>query len=138
MPKPDLSQLQNELLRAGISPRHVRRTVDELSDHFEDLVEHALIEKNDIQAAKQRALDELGDYRDIANAIRLHPEFRCWALRFPRLALVLYPLTYFVLNPVMVGVNHAADLARWMTCIFLGGAATAAIFLFMQLSIALT
>ena len=38
----DLSRLQSELLRSGVAPRHVRRTVDELNDHYEDLVEQAL------------------------------------------------------------------------------------------------
>lgn len=138
MPRPNLAELRNELLRAGIAPRHVRRVVGELDDHFEDLVERSLIEGTDLQSAELQALDDLGDYRDIAHAMRLQPELRRWAFRYPYLAIVVYPLTFFALKPVMAGVEHAGDVARWATCIFLGGMATAAMFLFMQLSIALT
>jgi len=138
MPRPSLAELQNELLRAGIAPRHVRRTVGELNDHFEDLVEFALSDGADVNAAQIQALDDLGDLRDVARAMRLQPELRSWAFRFPHLAMVVYPLTFFALKPVMVGVELAGPVARWVTCIFLGGIVTAAIFLCMQLSIALT
>ena len=60
MPRLDLAELQNELLRSGISPRHVRRTVAELNDHFEDLVDHALAEGAEPTTARERALVELG------------------------------------------------------------------------------
>ncbi len=138
MPRPNLAELQNELLRAGIAPRHVRRTLGELSDHFEDLIDHALVDGVDLNTAQLRALDDLGDLRDVAKAMRLQPQLRSWAFRFPHLAMVVYPLTFFALKPVMVGVEHAGHVARWATCILLGGIVTAAIFLFMQLSITLT
>ncbi len=138
MRRPNLRELQNELLKAGIAPRYVRRTLDELHDHYEDLFEYALNDGCDAAAAEWRAIDELGDIRDIAEAMRRQPELRSWAYRFPHLAMVVYPLTFLAVKPVMVGVEHAPDLARWATCIFLGGVATAATFLIMQLSIALT
>ena len=84
---------------------------------------------------------DLGDLRDLAAAIRSQPELRSWAYRFPHLALLVYPLTCLALLPavpVMAGIAHAGYLARWAACIFLSGVVTAAIFLFMQLTIALT
>lgn len=141
MPRLDFSELQSELLRCGVSPRHVRRTVGELSDHYQDLVDRALADGAESDTAQARALAELGDLHDIAAAIRAQPELRSWAYRFPYLALIVYPLTCLALlpaMPVMVGVAHAANLARWAACILLGGVVTAAIFLFMQLTIALT
>jgi hypothetical protein len=39
MPQPRFDRLSERLLRAGIAPRHVRRYVRELSDHFDDLCE---------------------------------------------------------------------------------------------------
>jgi len=138
MPRPGLADLQNDLLRAGIAPRHVRRTVGELNDHFEDLVNDALIDGTNIDAAQVQALGDLGDLRDVAQAMRLQPELRSWAYRFPHLAMVVYPMTFFAIKPIMVGVELAGQVARWATCMFLGGIVTAAIFLFMQLSIALT
>ena len=72
MPRPDLSGLQNELLRSGVAPRLVRRTVSELSDHYEDLVDSALADGVEPDAAEQRALTELGDWHDVAAAVVLH------------------------------------------------------------------
>jgi hypothetical protein len=55
--------------------------------------------------------------------------------------VVVYPLTCLALlpaMPVLAGVAHASLLARWTTCVLLGGFVTAAIFLVLQLSIALS
>jgi uncharacterized membrane protein len=137
----DLSELQNELLRSGVAPRVVRRTVGELSDHYEDLVDCALADGVESDAAEQRALAELGDWHDLAAAVRSRPELRSWAHRFPYLALIVYPLTCLAVlpaMPVMVGVANAAHLVRWAACIVLSAVVTSAIFLFMQLTIALT
>jgi len=140
MPRLKLDELRNGLLRSGVSPRHVRRTVTELGDHFEDLVENALDSGADPEAARARALSDLGDLRDIAMAVRDQPELRSWAYRFPHIALVVYPITCLALLPavpIVAGVTHAGSLARWMMCIILGGVVTAGIFLLMQLSITL-
>lgn len=141
MPRLDLAELENELLRSGMSPRHVRRTVGELRDHFEDLVDHALAEGTEPTTAQERALEELGNLNDVAAGMRSQPELRSWAYRYPYLALIVYPLTCLALLPavpVVAGITHAGYLARWAACILLSGVVTAAIFLFMQLSITLT
>jgi len=141
MPRPNLAELQKDLLRAGIAPRHVRRTVGELTDHFEDLIDHALIDGVDLDTAQLRALDDLGDLGDVARAMRLQPELRSWAFRFPRVAAVVYPLTCVVLlpaAPVFIGAAHANYLARWAVCLFLSGVVTAAMFLMLQMAITLT
>lgn len=141
MPRLDLAGLQNDLLRAGVAPRHVRRTVAELTDHYDDLVGNALADGADRAAAEKSALRDLGDLRDIAAAIRAQPGLRSWANRFPYVALIVYPLTYVALLPaipIMAGVAHAGALGRWAACIFLSGVVTAAMFLFLQLSIVLT
>lgn len=141
MPSLDLSELRNHLFRSGVAPRHVRRTIAELNDHYEDLVDCAMASGADINDAHIRACDDLGDLRDVAQAVCAQPELRSWAHRFPHIALIVYPLTCLALlpaAPVMFGVAHAADLAKWVLCIFLGGFVTAAMILFLQLSITLT
>ena len=141
MPELNLTKLQNDLLRAGVSPRHVRRTVNELSDHYEDLVDNALADGAAAGDAQRRAQDEIGDMREVALAMRANPDFRSWAFRYPYLALLVYPLTCIVLLPavpVMAGVAHAGFLARWAACIIISGFVTASIFLMLQLSILLT
>ena len=61
MPRPDLSQLQTQLLRSGVAPRHVHRTVVELDAHFDDLVDEALDSGTDLAQAEQQAIRQLGD-----------------------------------------------------------------------------
>ena len=141
MPDLDLSELRNYLLRSGVAPRHVLRTVAELNDHYEDLVDSATVAGADMKEAHIRARDDLGDLRDVARAVCAQPELRSWVHRFPYVALIVYPLTCLALlpaTPVMFGIAHAADLAKWVLCIFLGGLVTAAMILFLQLSITLT
>jgi len=129
------------LLRSGISPRHVRRTIDELNDHYEDLVEQALSDGATRLEAEKSASERLGHARDIVLAARAQPELRSWAFRFPRIAAFVYPLTFLALlpaAPVLLGYAHANYLARWAACLFLSAIVTAAMFLFLQLAITLT
>lgn len=133
MPRPDFRSLRNELLRSGVAPRHVRRTVLELSDHFDDLV--------DAGASEQQAMKELGELNEIRQAVLARPELRSWAYRFPHIALFIYPLTCLVLLPVVpvfAGVAHASYLGRWTASIVLSGLVTAAMFLVLQLIIVLS
>ena len=137
----DLSRLQTGLLRSGVAPRHVRRTIDELSDHYEDLVEQGLSEGIDSRSARSGAMTMLGELEDIAQAVRAQPELRSWAFRFPRVAAVVYPLAFIMLlpaAPVFIGAAHANHLARWAVCLFLSGVVTAAMFLMLQMAITLT
>lgn len=137
----DLSRLRKELIRSGIAPRHVRRTLDELSDHYEDLVEQGLSDGATRLEAHAHASDILGDIHDIGDAVRARPELRSWAYRFPRVAALVYPLTFLVLlpaAPVFLGYAHANYVARWVVCLFLSAFVTAVMFLFLQLAITLT
>jgi hypothetical protein len=140
MREPDFQQFESELLRVGIAPRHVRRTVAELREHLDDLVEAALESGFEIQLARRQAAAQMGDLQQVAIAMRACPEMRSWSYRFPRIAVVIYPLTCLALLPavpVLAGVAHASVLARWTACVLFGGLVTAAIFLVLQLSIVL-
>ena len=138
MPEPDFKQFRSELLQAGISPRHVRRTITELEDHLDDLVDAQLASGCDAATAQRRAGREMGSLTDVAIAMRACPELQSWAYRYPRLAVVVYPLTCLALLPaipVIAGVAHAPQLARWSACLFMGALVTASIFLILQLAI---
>jgi hypothetical protein len=135
MPRPDLAALAQDLLRFGMAPRRVRRTVDELDAHFDDLVADAIATGLDRDSAERQALGQLGAMQDIAMAARARPELRDWAHRFPHLALVVYPLGCAAVLPAAPVIAHAGDLARWAACILFGGFVTAAILLFLQLTI---
>lgn len=140
MPDVYFKELQADLLRAGIAPRHVRRTVTELEEHFDDLLAEHVGSGTDPIAAHEQALADLGSPDLIVEAMHARPELHSWAYRFPRIALLVYPLTYVVLLPVMpvfAGVAHAPQIARWGLCMMLGGLVTASMFLLLQLSILL-
>jgi hypothetical protein len=141
MPRPDLSRLRNHLLRSGVAPRHVQRTVEELDAHFDDLVEAALGNGNDRARAERQALEQLGDTNVLADAVCARPELRSWAADHPRTALVVYPLACLAVLPLMpfiAGIANASVVARWVACALLGGLVTATMLLVLQLSITLT
>jgi hypothetical protein len=138
MPRPNLSELRNELLRSGISVPHVHRAVSELGDHFEDLVDAGVSEGLRQDEAEQRALAALGDLHVVTNAMREQPELKSWAWNHPRLAMIVYPLACVAALPavpVRAGVHHAPAIARWAACLVIGGFVTAFMFLVLQLSI---
>lgn len=137
----DRRRLQRDLTAAGVAPRHVRRTIEELQDHFDDVVEQQLEAGADRLTACQNALQSLGRIEDIVAAVRARPELRSWAFRFPRLAALVYPLTFVALlpaAPVFIGYANASLVVRWVACLFLGAVVTAGLFLFLQLVITLT
>lgn len=138
MAEPDFARFEELLMRAGVSPRHVRRSVAELREHFGD-IEDALrrqgVSRSD---ARRMAFTELGDLAVIAAGIASHPELKCWSRRWPRMACVVYPLAWICLVPVMpviTGARHASLIARWGTCLVLSAGFTAALMLALQLAI---
>ena len=137
----DSKRLRQLLIGAGIAPRHVRRTVEELQDHFEDIVEQELEEGADRLTACRTALEALGSVDDIIAAVRSRPELRSWAHRYPRIAALVYPLSFVALlpaAPVFIGYANASLVMRWAACLFLSALVTAGLFLFLQLVITLT
>ncbi len=141
MPRPNFTGLRRELLRSGISPRHVYRAITELDEHFEDLVHAGLEDGRERVVAERNAMDALGDLGAVSRAMRHQPELKGWAWRHPRLAMFIYPLACIAALPavpVIAGVQHAPQIARWAICLLVGGFVTALMFLVLQLSITLT
>ena len=60
MREPDFNALATNLLQQGIVPRHVHRTVNELRDHYEDLVDSAVDAGASSEAAHCIAAQQLG------------------------------------------------------------------------------
>ena len=140
MAAPDFQRLGKDLLRAGIAPAHASRAVAELEDHYVDLVEAAVVEGRSRVDAEIAATQRLGEMSDILKAMKGRPELRSWAAKWPRLALVVYPLACVAALPavpVIAGVQHASLLGRWLACLAIGGFITASMMLVLQLSITL-
>jgi len=138
MREPDFNVLANRLLRNGISPRHAHRTVNELRDHYDDLVDAAVDEGADSRTARLRAASELGTMDDFVAEMASRRELKTWAKRYPHLAVVAYPIACLVVLPaipVFVGIANRAALIRWGASLLAAGLVTAVLLLIMQLSI---
>jgi hypothetical protein len=83
MPQPRFERLTERLLHAGIAPRHVRRYVRELRDHFDDLMREEKAGGAARELAETRALSRLGNDEDLAQAMLSKPELRSLTARFP-------------------------------------------------------
>lgn len=140
MREPDFTSLNKRLLRCGIAPAHAERTVNELRDHYHDLLDEAVdagMSRNDAAA---RACEKLGEMDVLLAEMQSHTELKSWAFRHPRIALVLYPLGCLAMLPALplvAGARHAPDVARWGTSLLLAGLFTATMLLVLQLSIVL-
>lgn len=140
MREPDFSALTNELLRMGITPRHVHRAVTELRDHYDDLVDAAVDTGANSKAARRIASLQLGSIEQFAAEMSSHRELKTWSFRYPRLAVVVYPLACLAVLPgipVFAGVAHRSALMRWGTSLLAAGLVTALMLLVLQLSIIL-
>ena len=140
MREPDFSVLAGHLLKSGISPRHAHRTVNELRDHYDDLVDAAVDEGANSKNARLSAANELGKLDDFVAEMASRRELKTWAFRYPRLAVIVYPIACLAVLPAMpvfVGIAHRTALMRWGASLLVAGMVTALLLLIMQLSIIL-
>jgi hypothetical protein len=140
MREPDFNALAMQLLKNGISPRHAHRAVNELRDHFDDLVDAAVDEGANSKSARLQATIELGTTDNFVAEMASRRELKTWAFRYPRVAVVVYPLACLAVLPavpVFAGIAHRAALIRWCASFLAAGVVTAMILLIMQLSIIL-
>jgi hypothetical protein len=138
MPDPDFNALQEEFLKVGIAPDHARRACRELQEHYEDLVREFREAGLPGDTAKRRSVVALGRREDLVAAMNQRRELKTWAYRYPRAAVVFYPLACLVALPVMpvvAGVTRASLLARWGASLLGAGILTAALLLLLQLTI---
>lgn len=108
--------LRLELLRRGVTPVYVDRTIVELGEHYADLESAALASGLCARDAERAALASLGDEQSIAAAILSQPELLTFSTRYPRVAYYLQSAaTIGTLPglPLMFCIEHRPELARW-------------------------
>ena len=110
--------LRLELLRSGVTPVYIERTILELEEHYSDLENAALASGVDAHEAARVALATLGNERAIAAAVLAQPALLTFSTRYPRVA------QYLTLPglPLMFCIEHRPELTRWVAA--LGLAAT--------------
>jgi hypothetical protein len=115
------NRLSERLLHAGIAPRHVRRYVRELGDHFDDLVREEKADGATRELAETRALSRLGNDDDLANAMLSRPELRSLTARYPWAVFGIAPLVIPLLSAVAAlyfeiwFINHVHGLFSYLT-----------------------
>ncbi|HUG72607.1 MAG TPA: permease prefix domain 1-containing protein [Steroidobacteraceae bacterium] len=103
------ARLAQRLLRGGVGLRHVRRTLRELRDHREDIVERMVNQGHDRAAARHEAHRLLGDPDSLVAQMTVRPELRSRARRFAWLLFVLGPM------PMVCALGLLATLAAMVT-----------------------
>jgi hypothetical protein len=78
-----LRELRERLLRAGVAPRHVRRYLTELREHWADLTAEEERAGGNPSDAAALALARLGRVDDLARTMIERPELRSWTARAP-------------------------------------------------------
>jgi hypothetical protein len=116
MPDGRFESLRLELLRSGVTPIYVERTILELAEHYSDLESAALASGLSADEAARTACATLGNERAIAAAILMRPELLTFRTRYPRVAHYLHSAaTIGALPglPLMFCIEHRPELARW-------------------------
>lgn len=90
MPK-QFRDLREQLLRAGVAPRHVRRYLRELGEHFADLTAEELRAGRTPAEAEAAAIARLGSADGLAQAMMRQPALRAWSTRAPWAVVGLGP-----------------------------------------------
>lgn len=138
MRDPDFNSLAKSLLESGIAPRHAHRTVNELRDHYDDLVDFAVDDGMNSKQARAFATKQLGSMDQFVDAMRSRRELKTWAFRYPHVALIVYPVACLVALPaipVFAGFAHRSTVARWGASLLAAGLVVAATMLGLQLMI---
>lgn len=112
-------ELRERLLRAGIAPRHVRRYLAELTDHWADLTAEEQRAGRDRAEAESAAFARLGEVDHLAKAMIDQRQFQSISARAPWLIFGLAPIC------LLASAYFAACAILWSGWkIFLPGADT--------------
>ena len=107
--------LRLELLRGGVSPLYVERTILELGEHYEDLENDARCAGMSEEDAALTALKMLGSEQTIAAAVMARPELMSWSHRWPTVALCVRSAATIGALPALPVLYcvRSEELVRW-------------------------
>jgi hypothetical protein len=129
MPDTRFEALKLELLKGGVAPVYVARTLLELEEHFRDLELDALERGLCASDAAAAARAALGEDRALAAAVLARHELLEWRVRWPRVACCLRSAAAIGVLPgwpLLFCIEHRPEIARWsaafgVAAAFVGG-----------------
>jgi hypothetical protein len=117
-----LDRIAERLLKAGVSPRHVRRYIRELHDHLEDLRNGLRASGYCAEDVERMARARLGDDTKLALAMLEQPGVRAWSARTPWLVFCVIPTMialalFFLSLAVLKWASHPGGLVARLNII---------------------
>ena len=115
MPEPAFVDLRRRLLVGGVAPRRVRRLLQELRDHHEELVLEQ--QRRGSPRPAEAAMMLLGDEESLARQLLARPELLSWSRRWPWAVytlgpLLVFPVAFIATICVMVALAHVLNGMR--------------------------
>lgn len=104
MGEANFKTIEKRLLRGGVSPKHVKRTIRELNHHYADLVAKVKSDGASAAEASNLAGKRLGSDDQIVRKVLNRPELISWAHRWPWMIYGIGPVVgYFLLVVLIAG-----------------------------------
>jgi hypothetical protein len=135
-----LESLRLELLKGGVTPFYVERTIAELGEHYADLEIAALAAGLTAEEAARTASDALGDERAIVAATLARRELLTFSTRWPRVATCLNSAAAIGAlpgAPLLFCIEHRPELARWGAAVSLAATLMGSVLAVLNLLIVL-
>lgn len=100
----ELEKARQDMLKGGISPKYVGRTVRELLDHHADLRQSGISDGLSEQEAETRAGEKIGNMQEIVNEALAKKELKSVISLYPKTAFLLTPVLGYLLTLVASGL----------------------------------
>lgn len=103
MLKLKLQRMRFQLIRGGVAPKFVKRTLTELDAHYHDLKNHAIADGLPEREASAKANSAIGDEKTLVAEFLNKPELKSWLWRYPKSIFLLLPLLTLLVCTVAMG-----------------------------------
>ncbi len=118
MSAPRFESLREKLLRAGIAPRHVRRYLKELRQHYDDLIAEEIAGGVTGDEARRVARARLGTDDELAAAMLGEPSLRSVSARCPWAVFSIVPLLTLVAALFLATVTEMGFLKLHLLLVY--------------------
>jgi len=94
----NLERMRIELLRGGVSPKFVKRSLIELDTHFQDLKDQAMNDGFSEEEADEKAGATIGSENILIKEILNKKELKTWSWRYPKMLYIFGPIITLILS----------------------------------------